>query len=479
MIESSLDKEGSSQSFWEEAEIEAVIAEVQSRKSVDSSKLFGGPNGVLPDALSRRSASDSKEKVDRCKSAFDPDIAPWVPKCGVAELVAVLASEAVFCRVQRRKLAELREQLQTDKKERMKVEISLKEAKKELQDLLSQLDAETKMRHKVEKEKVDFQEELARAKSDVDEEILRRQQKEREFDEIKLKEIDSRRRLDRARLKVAALRGELVSPAMDALVRPEFLDISGDSLGIATTAAVAGELFQKVERITVEERPSLSSVTNPSSLNEKGSTKDESDYENFEKLEKMDVEKPVESAENSSKPANSSHANEDVDSKLPSSPKDREIASTASGVGSDASHVTSGGLGGDMDLLSESVMASEEVEDEKMAEFRLLRNRLAMHMAEAEDWQSSAAAERRKAKLIKSSKARLEEDVNRYTNVGSVQSRGHARVRTKRAVPLPDSTVIPGDNSSPRRGEDAANDNNIVCHKRRKSCPQRALILST
>jgi hypothetical protein len=335
----------STTSLWAECEIRTIIFEVQQRKSVDTLKLFGGPSGTLPSALAARTPAEVKERVDRCKASFDQAVAPWVPKCGVPELIAVLASEAAFCRTQRTRRTRASCELSADKSERARLEAARREARREVADVEAYLAAEAKLRVEAELDKAAQAEALSDAKALVDEEILRRDAREDELEQLKLRETESRRKLDRARLKVAALRGEILADTMEALIDTEVGMEPDDDVNYADDA---------------EDNNGKSSGKARIKKSSKGAPADK------------DAAKDKENKEN---------------------------AATAAAAAASTSNAP-----------SSEVRSAEQPEDARRMELRLLRNRLAMHMAEAEEWRASAEAEQRKSQLLVRARARVEEE---------------------------------------------------------------------
>lgn len=229
----SIDKDENHIALWKESEIRAIAAEVSSRKSVDSSKLFAGTaNNTMPEPLKRRTKADVKALVDRLKSSFDSTIAPWAPKCGVAELIAALASEASFVRNQRRersKALALLERGRTECESIRKVHAMIMSTTKRISE---QVHVEADRRKSAERSKTDGDALLVSSRKRIDDEVAKRLAIEAELDKWRLSELEARRRLDRVRLKVAALRGEMVTITVDGLVRtpPKWMLDPGESL---------------------------------------------------------------------------------------------------------------------------------------------------------------------------------------------------------------------------------------------------------
>lgn len=206
--------------FWEESEILAVIAEVHARRSVDTLKLFGGGTAELGERLSRRTPVEVKMLINRCKGSFDAHAAPWVPKCGVPELLAVLASEAAFCRNQRMRRASGLKRLASDKLERARMEAARRDGKRDVLDAAGFLKEEEAARIASEADKQAQSDAFTEAKTELDEEKDRGEAAEDVLQVARLRELEARRKLDRARIRVAALRGEFVTSTLREFVRP-------------------------------------------------------------------------------------------------------------------------------------------------------------------------------------------------------------------------------------------------------------------
>lgn len=448
--------------LWQEDEVVEVIKEVSSRKSVDTMKLFGGSDGELPSGLSRQSHDTMRAMVDQCKSSFDSDVAPWVPKGSVSELLAALASEAAFCRTQRRRRRTALQELEKEKKERERQEDALRKVKKDHREMASFLKHEVEYREAMEKEKVMLEKKMNDGRALVEKEIAKRKALEDTLDKIRIKEIEARRRLDRARLKASALRGAMVSDTMEALVHPRFRDeLDDDASSFARMLARAAEHLEDsgAARVDGDDKPKADDDTDVMVV----------DSANGESH----------SGENGiAHDTEMSTANGDQDETTAAltMPSKKEAGSPS---GESTAYDTAGDASGGDGGLDTSMLGEERVESQAHAELRVLRNRVAMLMAEATEWRESAYAERRKVQLLSVAKTRLEDEFGvsgghgsgaggnsgsgfgSGTAGGGSTSRGSARPRSKRT-----------------EAANAALSARAAMRKRRKGKPHRAVSLS-
>lgn len=230
---------GVPEGFWEESEILAIITEVHARRSVDTLKLFGGGSAELGERLSRRSPGEVKMLINRCKGSFDAHAAPWVPKCGVPELLAVLASEAAFCRNQRLRRASGLQRLAADKLERARMEAARRDGKRDAAELVAFVKEEEAARVAAEEDKQVQGDAFTEAKKELDEEKDRGEAAEDVLQVARLRELEARRKLDRARIRVAALRGEFVTPTVREFVRPSLASVRAQDVPTAEEVADA------------------------------------------------------------------------------------------------------------------------------------------------------------------------------------------------------------------------------------------------
>lgn len=430
--------------LWEEDEILAIIAEVQARKSVDTLKLFGGGSAELGEGLSRRTPADVKALINRCKGSFDASVAPWVPKCGVAELLAVLASEAAFCRTQRMKRAAGLEMLASDKVERARLETARREGKREVADLAVSLKEEEGVRKVAEAEREAQSEAFVEAKKELEEE---RELGESALDALeaqKLKEHEARRKLDRARLRVAALRGELVSLTLREFVRPSLRELRWEK---ELTAAEAADAAAAPTPRDVGSGDGSDDVEMEGSVVEKGRG-----------ARGKDRQKAAEKKKGK---------------KASGSAKDGAKNSKAAGNGA--------GVHGGEELdaadaaADEAVLGWEHAEGKAATELRLLRNRLAMHTTEAAEWRAAADAERVRARMFQLARSRLEREAppplpSHSPADAQAAARLPPKARSKRPAVAPPVVAPekPGEQGGAAEGQP---------RKRRKSTPVRAFVL--
>lgn len=377
------DADGGLSALWTEVEIAAIMTEVQTRKSVDTFKLFGGPNGSLPPLLSARTSAEVKARVDHCKCSFDSTAIPWTPKCGVPELLAVLASEVSFIRQQRARRDGADVALVNAKKARDDEEARWREGRKAMREVWGRLREVSEGRgvgrglRAIEITRFNDEKDL------LDAERTEREKAEDELHGAKLAEMDSRRRLDRCRLKAAAIRGDMVSGTMDELVRP--------SLRRGEREMEVGEIVDAAAAVTILEGEDVDEDVEEDDV-------DENDDAGSGEIERNGTGDKSRTAEIS---GTGGSGMADVD-------KADVMSERTTGGGEELEGRTPRSRAiADVDMDA-AIISWERGEGKSGEEVRLLQNRLAMHMAEAAEWKVSSDAERLRAKLLTIARTRLE-----------------------------------------------------------------------
>lgn len=205
---------------WTYEELHAVAQEVMSRKTVDVTKLFGGSDATLPQPLIRKTHAHIKSVIDSIKGAFDNSLVPFAPKFGINELLAALSSELYFLKEHKKERDQALALLAKNRAERVKMEKTRDKLLSDIKAISDQIAVERTRRNLVIQTKADKEQELEAAKRKVEEERNMHGSKQDKLEKAKLDELDMRRRLNRMRLKVAALRGEMVTATVDELSRP-------------------------------------------------------------------------------------------------------------------------------------------------------------------------------------------------------------------------------------------------------------------
>ncbi len=362
--------------LWSESEIDAIAAEVSAKKSVDVTKLFNSPNNSpLPEPLKKRSRAELKAFIDRLKSSLDTSVAPWVPKCFVPELLSALASEAYFVRTSWEQLRAMCKELDKHKAEYNNLSRQCHLTYSASKRLSNQISVEGKRREAAEACRAVGEETANGVKKDIEDTLAQKAVLESELNNWRLNELETRRRLDRIRLKVAALRGEMVTTTVDELVRPppKWMTDVGESV----TSAESGDVESEHAGKNSNRSSGFSSINGDTAKNSVDKDGDaameveENNASEIEKPESVDMEVAL----------SETHMEEDV--------ADEE------------------------DTLEDDDDTGFD-EDGVSMELRLLKYRLDMYEREADEWRRSTAAELVKIGMVEKAKKRLEEELIRY-----------------------------------------------------------------
>lgn len=385
--------------LWKEAEIHAVAKEVNTKKSVDTSKLFSSTSsGLLPTPLNERTKAEVVSLVDRLKASYNSSVSSWAPKFGVPELLCALSAEAFFVRTSLEQLAPLCTEFDKVKEECSALVQHCAEASQKSKKLLNQVSVESKRREGAEACKAVGEESAAEVKKEIEEGMQENEDLNADLNTFRLNELEARRRLDRSRLKVAALRGEMITTTVDVLERPppKWLTQVGESL----TSAESGDREDGAGRNS-NRSSGFSSVNGEmakKAADEDGDAamkEDENELSDNENPESVDMEVALSDAE------------EEEDEEDEEAVETDESAEEDDDTGFD--------------------------EDGVRMELRLLKYRLDMYEFEAAEWRNSSEAELVKIGMVTKAKARQEEELARFKAKAHGSDR---RSRARRAAPV-------------------------------------------
>ncbi len=315
--------------LWDEAHLKDFVKQVQRHKSLDADKF---------DAIDGCDGDDVKKLCTKLnKGINNPDLT-WLPEVGVKEMIAAVSNELAYTRQQRK---ETESTLRVYKKLKSEYDNSVASVKSQM---LATKRASTQLPKEIDARKVA---ETAKAEADaklksINEELV---DVKREWGKalitrhnMKMIELDTRRRLDKIRLKIAATRGEMTCPTVDALERvPPRWMVEKNVCESVTNSKEDGE-EDKESTPSSKEADAMSDVKR--NLKKKH-TDDDGDVE----MDSGDVPK------------------EDEDDE-----EDNE------------------------DLATESIEDIGFDEDQMAMEIRLLRNRLEMYNTECRDWTATQQA---------------------------------------------------------------------------------------
>jgi len=226
-----------SRSAWTLEEQELMLKAMREDRTIGVKRLSQGR--VLKESgMVTRRGEDCVGKfmsdlMDRMKSV---DMAS---NSSVAEVTSFLAAEVAYLRRRESRLIQREEKKngkdeagagaesdrgmhslkssEREKKQKLESDKVRKKHKREVDDLKSRLESEMATRRDVELEKNIIEIQLKEARRNTEREAKARQILDEECEQLKLKELEARRRLDRARSKLAALRGELICETVDQI----------------------------------------------------------------------------------------------------------------------------------------------------------------------------------------------------------------------------------------------------------------------
>lgn len=324
-----------------------------------------------PEALFLSSFPDSLERTSR--PVFDTamnTLHDWItntkvahpPKSDPKAFISVLTSEMDFHKKQRELRDAAKASLFKVRSERHNINRAREKLISESKMLSEQIGVQKRLRAEILDRKAENETIMQEDRQAIDQGKKKYSQLQDELEKAKFNELDVRRKLDRCRLKVAALRGEMITATVDQLAeqRPKWL---GD-LNEFVTSSGNNENSDRARK----QKGYPGSGSGP----------------------------PEGSAISNESPENITHnENEQATEKIEIQP-DEETGDVFEPGMEDMPKI-------DYDLDE----SSEEME------FRLLQNRLNMCETEAREWRDCVDSERTKVQMITRAKIRLEEEYNR------------------------------------------------------------------
>lgn len=364
--------------LWTAEELGALAKEIVKRDSVDAAKLFvvekpGDGSGddtvtLLPPQMKALTHDDVKALLDRFKTQLMAEVvASWAPGCSVAAILGMVMSEHVLIRAQETRFEEdlMAYRKQKGEFDAIKRYIDLATAMSMRASV--QIDVEVGRRKSAESIKAVGEENLSSIRRDITAVCDAKDSLESELNTWRLNELDTRRRLDRIRLKIAATRGEMVTATVDVLKRPP-------------------------PRWMIETNV-CESVTSAESNDDDGKVGDED--------------------------AGSPHSSQEADTAVQDNDGDVEMQVVESKVNEEAAtEVQTRETQGEDDEEEELSSDIDDIgfdEDAVATEIRLLKNRLDMYDNEAQEWQSSLQAIRVQSTYVEKAIAMLELEAARIS----------------------------------------------------------------
>lgn len=359
--------------LWSPSELCAVMGQVAARKSFDPARLFNGsPRSAadtLPADLGSHTRADLAALLERAVSQLSAPGAPtWTPRRpGFVDVLGVLASES---RALRKLDARYLEKVSAYNKQRADFD-SVVRNKDLYSDMTKRANAqiaiEAERRNSGEAIKAVGEENANSIRRDIVEAALAKEVVEAELNTWRLNELETRRRLDRIRLKIAATRGEMVTPTVDALVRPPPRWMVESNVCESVTSAESNEEGDDAD----EAEPSVHSSQDAGTAQE--APNDGGDAEMLPVGDKRSVA--------------SVNAVEIAVSGVAQVDEEEEPSTDIDDIGFD--------------------------EDAEATEIRLLKNRLDMYDNESRDWQSTLQAIKVQTGYVRKSVAFLEKEAAR------------------------------------------------------------------
>lgn len=206
--------------MWCRDDLIAIAADIREKDTIDPDKLFGGSDAALPQQLKRKTRADLSTALSSIKEFLNEADDEDAPKCTVDSVLAALASEMYFMDTQKKKRDSAIDSLRKARSERLKVESYSSKLIAESKALSEQVARERTRRGKATEEKADSEKRLEQERKKLEAERSNYSIVRENMEKAKMSELDVRRRLDRMRLKVAAMRGEMVISTVDKLANP-------------------------------------------------------------------------------------------------------------------------------------------------------------------------------------------------------------------------------------------------------------------
>lgn len=343
---------------WRADDVRALARAVYlARRSHPPPQLPFDSAAELPPALSRKGLGDVRRALSVVHDAHDRSNNSFAPRCDVHNVLASLSSDMAFLAAQGAERETAFATLFKARGERLATEGLRERLVKESKLLSDQIAKERALRAKAGERKAALEKVIEDVRKKVDSDRANFDILRQNLEKAQISELEVRRRLDRMRLKVAALRGEMVIPTLDKLrPSPRWLGDFGE--GLSTVEA----------KPTLPEREVARAMAMNAALRAVGN-------------EKGDDVVDDKCADNNNVA--------DGDVVMDETKTAVEVAPGESSSKTDDLEV---------DLDAEGM------------EHRLLKNRLAMVETEKQDWQETLDAEKAKVELLSRTTAKLEVD---------------------------------------------------------------------
>lgn len=221
--------------LWYPRDVNVIGKEVNSQKSTKVDDLF--PKGLIPEPLNRKSRVDIHAAIAKLHTSFDNSCNAFVPNCSQSNYMATLAAETTSMATTNTQRDAALASLTKSHNFRIAVEKQRARIVADCRHLSSLVEKERTRRGRNSSKKSTVDKSLDGEKRRLDMERDSYTTLRDGMEAAKFSELDVRRRLDRMRLKIAAMRGEMVIPTVDKLARasPQWLGeidesvTSGDS----------------------------------------------------------------------------------------------------------------------------------------------------------------------------------------------------------------------------------------------------------
>ena len=407
--------------LWQEAHLKDLVKQVHRHQSLDADKF---------DTIDGCEKLTVKELCMKLDKGINNSGLSWLPEVGLKEMVAAVASELAYVRQQRK---ESESTLRTYKKLRSDYDNSVAAMKSqtlETKRALNQLPKEFDARKKAEADKTKTEAKLKAITNELEEVKGEWEKALADRHNMKMMELDTRRRLDKIRLKIAATRGEMTCPTVDVLERvpPKWM----------VEKNVCESVTNSKEDEDKMSLPSSKEADTASDAKRKPKKKKRTDADGDVEMDSQEVPKK-----------NSTKVGDDYDTDLK-----------------------------EEDPKSEDIDDIGFNEDEVAMEIRLLRNRLDMYNSECTDWIATHRAIDVQIAYVSRATVTLQHELQRIQSVsdgndrrglGSASKAGKAR---RAAHAIGDSSgASPTKRSLPQQEQAPTQSRK----KRRKGEPKRNL----
>lgn len=340
----------------------------------------------IDEQLGRKSISDIEEVVDYFHDVFNNKSISFTPACDVDTFLALLASEKSFMKVHAHERNLALCNLIKSRKERTNTEVQKEQLARGREELSRKIEREIELRDAAIIRKPQLESEYQENRAREEREIETTRDLREKLERARLDDLEGRRRLDRMRLKIGAIRGQMVVPTVDQIVVESPPEHSASEWDDDGGAGAYGE-------------------------------------DGIDTNDNINDESGAVGADNSncSKRPRSLKA-PDGTWRRPYLMDEKGRSGFQGTIGAGTSDLT-WTEDADMDIDT----------DEESTEFRLLKNRLAMVEQEAVEWSCSLQAERKHCELVHRAKQQLEDELFQYRQNNGMKS---TAVQTARLPPI-------------------------------------------